>query len=205
MKNLFLFSIALSMLVMSTVYSQSDTDEGLDKRHFIGSTLFIIATPLLSPSPEYFQLNYGYRITPKDVLSVEAITWAYQAPLGIPYGPDFDQAEFNYPGKVKAYGVGLAYKRFIWKGVYAQVHSTALHQDYIDEAGEKIQSGFQLFNTLRVGYHIKLFNNRLFIEPSIAATSWPINTNLPASFQVEEDKWKSYLLFEPGLHFGFNF
>jgi len=35
-------------------------------------------------------------------------------------------------------------------------------------------------------------------------TSWPINTNLPESFQAIEDKNVSYD-FEPGSYFGFNF
>ena len=174
------------------------------KKHFIGSTLFVLANLAPDP-PEYYQLNYGYRLTPKDVVSIEAITWTYKGPLGRPYGPDFDNPESEFPGKVRAYGAGLAYKRFLWKRAYAQVHSTALRQDYLDENGDKIQSGFQLFNTVRLGYQLRFWNKRIFLEPSVAMTFWPVNTNLPDSFQREEDKWNKYFLFEPGLHVGFNF
>ncbi len=111
----------------------------------------------------------------------------------------------NFPGRVQAFGAGLAYKRFVWKNAYAQIHSTLLHQNYLGEDGNKIQSGIQLFNTLRLGYQFRFFKNRFFIEPSIAMTFWPVNTNLPASFQVEENKWNGYFLGEPGIHFGFNF
>jgi len=194
-----------AVLLFSNCFSQSSNNDFENKRHFIGSTLFIIFTPVLKPSPEYFQLNYGYRLTPKDVISFEAITWKYFGPLGRPYGPDYDNEASDFPGGVKAYGAGLAYKRFLWKGAYAQIHSTAFKQDYLNENDTKIQSGFQLFNTLRFGYHIDLFGKRCFIEPSIAFTSWPINTNLPESFQLEEDKWNKYFLFEPGMHFGVNF
>ena len=165
----------------------------------------MIMTPLLDPSPKYYQLNYGYRITPKDVISVEAITWTYQGPLGRQYGPDHENPASNFPGEVQAIGAGLAYKRFLWNRWYGQIHATAFKQNFQDESGEKIQSGFQLFNTLRFGYQLRLFKNRIFLEPSVAITSWPINTNLPESFQIEEDKWPSYFLFEPGLHFGVNF
>lgn len=201
--------IALLIIILSasisSVSCQEKTENTNERKHFIGSSLFVLATPLLSPSPEYFQLNYGYRITPKDVILVEAITWAYHAPLGIPYGSDFENVNNNFPGKVKAYGIGLAYKRFLWKGAYAQIHATALKQNYLDKSNKKIQSGFQLFNVLRLGYQINVFKNRVFIEPSIAFTSWPINTNLPSSFQIEEDRWNKFFLFEPGLHFGINF
>ncbi len=156
-------------------------------------------------TPNYYQLNYGYRITPKDIISIEAITWNYYEPVGIPYGSEKTDEINNFPGKVQAYGIGFAYKRFLWKKWYVAVHSTAFHQNYLNENNKKIQSGFQLFNTLRFGYQFSFFNNRFFIEPSIAFTYWPINTNLPNSFQVEEDKWPNYFLFEPRLHFGFNF
>ena len=106
------------------------------------------------------------------------------------------------PGEVQSFGAGLTYQRFFWKGLYGQIHSTAFRQNYLDLEGEKIQSGFQLFNTLRLGYHFEFFNNWLFIEPSVCMTWWPVNTNLPDSFQTVEDKWNNFFLGEPGLHFG---
>ncbi len=196
--------IIILSISISSAFCQ-EKEEGINyKKHFIGSTVFMLAN-LASAPPNYYQLNYGYRITRKDVISIEAITWEYKGPVGRPYGSDFDNEQSNFPGYVKAYGVGLAYKRFIWKGAFAAIHSTALRQNYIDVNNKNIQSGFQLFNTLRFGYHFNLFKNRMFIEPSFAFTYWPINTNLPDSFQVEESKWPNYFLFEPGLHFGINF
>ena len=97
------------------------------------------------------------------------------------------------------------FSKFLWKRAYTQVHSTLLRQHYLDEDGAKIQSGYQLFNTVRLGYQFRFFKNRFFLEPSVAMTFWPINTGLPESFQIEENKWNKYFLGEPGLHFGFNF
>lgn len=198
------FLTAVFSLITSSVFSQKKENENTYKKHFIGSTLFMLAN-LGENSGNYYQLNYGYRITQKNVISAEAVTWTYKAPLGIPYGPDKENKDTEFPGKVQAYGIGLAYKHFLWRRVYSQIHATAMHQDYLDENNKKIQSGFQLFCTLRFGYQIQFFKGRLFLEPSIAFTSWPINTNLPESFQVEEDKWNKFFLFEPGLHFGITF
>ena len=78
-------------------------------------------------------------------------------------------------------------------------------QKYLDDNNQKIQNGYQLFMTYRAGYHIPLFENRFFIEPSIAITHWPINTNVPTSFAQLESKWPNYFCFEPGLHFGVKF
>jgi hypothetical protein len=155
--------------------------------------------------PSFYQLNYGYRLTPKDVISVEAITWTYHAPLGIPYGTSHTSPEKSYPGSVRAVGLGLAYQCFFWKDLYVAVHATPFLQTYKNEKRETIQHGFQLFSTFRVGYHLKLCKNRFFIEPSIAATWWPVNTNMPQDFKHLESKWPNYFLFEPGLHFGIKF
>ena len=201
-------SICLLILFFSlNAFAQENEDKwDFERKHFIGSQVFMIFTPIFNPSPEYYQLNYGYRFSSKDEISIEAITWTYQGPLGRPYGADYENAASNFPGDVKAIGGGLAYKRLFWKGAYVQLHSIAFRQIYRDEEKQKIQNGFQLFNTLRFGYHFKLFKNkRWFLTPSVAFTYWPINTNLPETFQVEEDKWVNYFLFEPGLQFGFTF
>ncbi|MEO0896795.1 MAG: hypothetical protein AAFY71_10380 [Bacteroidota bacterium] len=203
MKNTVLLIAFLISLYMSPIHAQQR--EEVEEKFFVGSTLFVLAN-LTPANPEYYQLNVGYRITPKDVLSAELITWTYEGPLGRQYGPDFDNPDSNFPGFVRAYGGGLAYKRFLWKRrLYVQIHSTALKQDYMDENGTKIQSGFQLFNVGRVGYQFRFWEDRIFLEPSVAITSWPVNTNLPESFQVFEDQFPKYFLAEPGLHIGFNF
>jgi hypothetical protein len=175
------------------------------RRHSIGSSLFMLYNLIpIEESPSFFQLNYNYRATEKDVFSLEAITWKYYAPLGIPWGPAMSAPENQYPGSARGFGLGAVYKRFIWKGAYAALHALPLRQIYRDEDNKVIQGGFQLFVTVRAGYHIPFFKERFFIEPSIAATSWPINTNLPASFAAKDEEWPKYFLAEPGLHFGVN-
>ena len=90
-------------------------------------------------------------------------------------------------------------------GSNSGVHLTALRQDYQDPDKQSIQQGFQLFTAVRLGYHIEFFNHRLFLEPSIAITYWPINTNAPPAFRALDDKWPSYFIGEPGLHIGVKF
>jgi hypothetical protein len=186
------------------VFGQTAQQDSTYKRHFIGSSLFMLANFSQNP-PDFYQLNFGYRLTPKDVVSIEAITWTYKAPLGIPYGPSYTAEGENYPGSVKSVGLALAYQRFLWKNFYTAVHAASFLQTYRNAQKEKIQNGYQLFCTFRLGYHLPLFKNRFFIEPNIAATTWPVNTNMPESFKKMENKWPKYFLFEPGLHFGMKF
>jgi hypothetical protein len=101
--------------------------------------------------------------------------------------------------------MALVNQRFIWKGAYAAVHAMNALKHYADEENSKIQKGYQLFMIYQVGYHIQLFRNRFFIEPSIDMTHCPINTNVPESFASVEKRWSNYFLPEPGLHFGVKF
>lgn len=207
MKPKLIVSASFLLLSITTLFAQKKHEDSISKRCFVSTSAFMLYNFIDTPEPpSFYQINLGYRITSKDIIIVEAITWKYYAPLGIPYGPSYgDDTSANFPGYVRDFGVGLAYQRFLWKGLYSTVHATPFVQQYFNPDKEKIQTGFQLFTTLRLGYHLNLFKERFFIEPSIACTYWPINTNLPASFAEQENKWPNYFLFEPGLHVGFNF
>lgn len=170
--------------------------------YYVGTSLFMLANLVPDDHPPvFFQLNAGYELTPDDRLSIEAITWRYYHPLGIPYGESQGSDAEAYPGHVREHGVGLAYQRSLWEGIFSSISVVPFLRQYHDASGDKIGDGFQLFVTLRAGYHLRLWD-RVFIEPSIAATCWPVSTNVPAGFAAQDAKWPSYFLLEPGLHAG---
>jgi hypothetical protein len=171
---------------------------------FIGSSAFMLAN-FSKDSPDYYQLDLGYKLNSQEVILLHATTWKYDAPLGIPYGASFGSAAEKYPGYVRAHGIGMGYQRFVWEQVFASVHATAFQQRYLDQGGREIQKGTQLFLQAKVGYHMEFFGNQFYLEPAISFNHWPVNTNLPASFAARENKWKNYFLFEPSLNFGMNF
>jgi hypothetical protein len=199
---LMVFALAITM-----ANSQTQAQKSTYHKFFIGSTLWELGNfiPDDPNPPDLVQLNFGYRITPKNVFSIEAKTWKYAWPLGIPWGNTRTASEDKYPGYVRAFGIGLVYQRFLWKGAYISIDAGNMLQKYVDEDNKHIQNGYQLFMTYRLGYHFQFFKNRFFIEPSVAVTHWPFNTNVPESFALVESKWTNYFLFEPGLHFGFKF
>lgn len=195
----------IACLVAGAASAQQNKKPGAPYyRFYIGSSAFVLGNLGADP-PSFYQLNFGYRLTPKDVISLEAITWKYDAPLGIPYGPSYGDKSENYPGSIREYGVGAVYQRFLWKDLYTSLQVLPLMRIYLDEDDETIQHGFRLFSTFRVGYHIPLLKNRFFIEPSIAATFWPVSTNVPEEFAAKDEKWNKYFLFEPGFHLGVKF
>ena len=176
------------------------------KKYFVGSTLFLLGNFAKTNPPDFAQLNLGYRITGKDVVSLELITWKYAWPLGInPFlSKSYGNSEEKFPGYIREYGIGLAYQRYFWKGLYTAVHVMPMWQKFVDEEGYKVDNGFHIFNTYRVGYHIKLFKDRFFIEPSLGIAGRPYYTKMPDGFKQKDDKWEKWTP-EPGLHFGFNF
>lgn len=195
--------VLASSLQLSAQYAKKDSTY---KKHFIGSTLFLLGNFSTTNSPGFFQLNAGYRITGKDVVSLEFITWKYAWPLGMNpfFNSSYGKPEEEFPGYIREYGIALAYQRFFWKGLYAAMHVMPTLQVFKDESGNKVDNGFQLFCTNRIGYHIKLFKDRCFIEPSLGIAYRPYQTEMPDGFKQQDDKWPKYTG-EPGLHFGFNF
>jgi hypothetical protein len=190
-------------LAFNQVFGQTESSSALVEkqdvkyRHSIGSTLFLLGN--IGDSVRYIQLNYGYRLSPKDNIIVEAITWTYYEPLGT-----YLNSEEYYPGKVKATGIGLGYQRFHWKNLFTTIEPTFFLQQFYDSNGNRIQNGFQLYLQFIAGYRFEFFNKRMFIEPAIALKYWPVNTNFPASFSAIEQGAPKYK-FEPALNFGFRF
>lgn len=200
-----LFLLGLSfVLASSSVHAEPAPERPRDepRRYWVGTSMFVLANLVPFEHPPYFgQLNAGYRLTARDRISIEAITWRYYHPLGIPWGDSYESDEHAYPGDVREYGVGAAYQRFLWKGLYTSLSAVPFLRQYHDTDGHRIGNGFQLFMTARLGYHVRFFD-RVFVEPSIASTFWPVTTNVPAGFAARDRDWPRYFLFEPGLHIG---
>ncbi|MBM3277218.1 MAG: hypothetical protein FJY95_03945 [Candidatus Handelsmanbacteria bacterium] len=171
-----------------------------ERNHHLGSTLFLLGNLAPGDSPYFFQLNYGYHFTPRDVVTTEAITWTYYEPLGT-YG----SSERSYPGKVRALGIGVGYQRLLPRKLYLSMQAVPFRQTFYDTEDVRIQHGFQLFLQFRFGGHFEFFSRRWFLEPSVAFNYWPINTHFPASFKEIERGKHNYFLGEPGLHFGWKF
>lgn len=192
-----LLLVQMMVLTYTTVSAQTENKDADFNRHSIGSTLFLLGN--IGDSVKFMQLNYGYRLTSKDNIIVEALTWTYYEPLGT-YG----SSEEFYPGKVTACGIGLGYQRFLWKNLFATIEPTFFLQQFYDNGNTKIQKGFQLYLQFIAGYRFEFFKKRFFIEPALALKYWPVNTNFPASFEaIESDAPKHK--FEPSLNFGFRF
>ncbi|MBN8822378.1 MULTISPECIES: hypothetical protein [unclassified Spirosoma] len=204
-KKILSFTLTLLIAGCLHVKAQNTRQDSTYKRWFVGSTLLMFGNLDKVNSPEFIQVNVGYRITPRDVVSFEFKRSIYAWPLGIPWGPSFDAPGLNYPGHARILAPTVAYQRFWWKGAYTSLHALNAFEKYLDETNKKIGNGYTLYLTFRLGYQIKLFKNRFFFEPSIGLSYWPIRTNVPQSFKAVENKWPNYFPWEPGLHIGYNF
>jgi hypothetical protein len=176
------------------------------KKYFVGSTLFMLANLVPDDNPpKMAYLNVGYRVTRKDLMSLELKTWQYGWPIGIPYGKSFEAKGEGFPGVIREYGVSLNYQRFLRNGFFAQVDVMPAFQTFLDVNRKKIDDGFQIFNTYSIGYRVKLFKDMFFFDPSIAITHRPYQSKMPDSFQQVDDRWPRWFYGQPGLHFGYNF
>jgi len=80
----------------------------------------------------------------------------------------------------------------------------ACFQTLVNDNGKKIDNGFQIFNSYRIGYHIKLFNDKFFFQPSICVSHRAYHTQLPDGFKQLDDKWSKFIFPEPGLNIHHN-
>ena len=202
-----ILQVGLALVLGSLQLKAQDTKtDSTYRKWFIGSSLFLLGNfiPDDPNPPEYIQLNLGYRLTPKDVISFEFKRSIYSWPIGIPFGPSFDAPGLNYPGHARILAPTLGYQRFWWKGVNTSIRLLNAFEKYLDEDNKKIGNGYTLYMNFHVGYQFKFFKNRLFFEPAIGCSHWPVRTNVPESFKKVEKKWPNYFI-EPGLHFGLNF
>ena len=153
-----------------------------------------------------YEFHFGYRITPKDKISIKIATWKLYEPMGVPmWDPLFQEESEWYPGRIKEFGIGMAYQRFLWKGLFASIEILPLKKTYLDENGSEIDNGFKLYTSYHLGYHIPLIKNRFYIEPQIHCNYWPIDSKGPQGFEDQENKWNNYFLFKTNLFIGVNF
>ena len=205
-KKILCFALTLIMASTLQVKAQNAKQDSTYKKWFVGSSLFMLGNfiPNDVNPPEYIQVNFGYRITPKDVLSLDFKRSIYSFPIGLPFGPSFDKPGENYPGHARIIAPTIGYQRFWWKGAFTSVHALNAFEKYMDKDNKKIGNGYTLYLNFHLGYQFKFFKNRVFFEPALGCSYWPVRTNVPESFKVVEKKWPNYFI-QPGLNFGCNF
>lgn len=199
------------MFICITCYSQSPSESQSQRTNY----KYSIFTTWLSFSnfgkPEtnthHYEIQARYYLTDKDAVGIKAATWKLFAPMGILIWDEaFLDNNYFYPGRLRETGLGLTYQRKLWKGLFATLEIMPKKTTYLDESDNKIGSGFKLYNSYHIGYHIPLFKKgRFFIEPQLHVNHWPINTNVPETFKVEENKWNNYFLIEPNIYLGVKF
>ncbi len=208
-KKILWVGLAFMLVYSLNLQAQYLKQDSTYKKWFIGTSLFVIIGNIADGGnpPNFVQLDIGYRFTGKDVIRLSPKTWKYAWPNGIhPFLNDaYGKPEEKFPGYVREFGVTASYQRFLWKGLYAQLDVMPTYQVFVNDNGKKIKNGFQIFNSYRIGYHIKLFKDKFFFQPSICMTHRAYHTELPDGFKQLDDKWSKFVFPEPGLNIGFNF
>jgi hypothetical protein len=178
-----------------------------NRKYSIGTTyLSLLNFEEEKTNTHHYELHLGCRLTAKDKIGIKVATWKMFAPMGMPMLEQlkFDERNF-YPGRLRETGIGVAYQRMLWKGLFAAVEIMPQLKNYLDENNKNIGNGFKLYTSYHLGYHVSLFKNRIYLEPQIHCQYWPVNTNVPRVFKELDDKWNNYILFEPDIYLGVRF
>lgn len=172
---------------------------------FFVSSPYLSFTNWIGEDVGMYELHAGWRLTDRDRVGVKAVTWKLNKPLGIPaWDPAlFEKTEY-YPGRVREYGVGAFYQRMLWKGLFAAAELVPLRKIFLDPQGKEVGTGFRLYASVHVGYHLSFLRDRLFVEPQVHCNGWPVDSKGPEGFRRMDARWNSYFLFEPNLYLGVN-
>lgn len=195
-------------------YAQEDpsvdpTEEEQAQPRVSISTVWLTFSNFGNPATNthHYELRVGYQLTPRDHLGVKFTTWKLFAPMGIDlWQPELLDPDHFYPGRLRERGIGLTYQRRVWKELFLALEVLPLSTTYLDESGRVVGTGFKLYNSYHLGYHVAfLKSRRVFIEPQLHVNHWPINTNVPEAFSAEEEQWGNVFLVEPNLYLGVKF
>lgn len=203
-KKFLWIGLAVALAAGLKVNAQNAKQDSTYKRWFVGSSLLMFGNFDKTNNPEYILLNAGYRITPKDIVSVRFERYIYASPKGIPLGPSLDAPELNYPGHGRIIAPSIGYQKLWWKGLYTSIHILNAFEKYTDENTKKIGNGFTLYLDTYLGYQFNFCKGRFFFDPAIGISYWPVRTGVPDSFNTLEQKWPKYFI-QPGLDLGFRF
>lgn len=207
----------IAMLVSQAFGQTSKQSFRNSHRDSVSGYKFRVSTPWLSfvnfgeerTNTHHYELHFKYDLDSKNILGLKFATWRLFQPMGILWWDGLldkinSQSEF-YPGYLRETGLGISYQRMLWNKLFATVEILPQLKTYLDENKNKIGNGFKLYTSWHLGYHVKLFKGRMFLEPQIHCQFWPIDTNTPQSFKELDVKWRNYFLLEPNLYIGVKF
>ena len=216
MKNLvtvlLLFS-ALSAFAQNKSVEEKETEVAYKYR--LSLPYFIITESISGSwddrqSTQHIEFHIKRNLDNKNIIGLKFASWRLFQPMGIQWWDGLldkldTESEF-YPGYVRERGIGISYQRMLWKGLFATIEVLPQFQTYQDLNGNKVGSGFKLYNSYHLGYHISIGKKkRFFIEPQIHCQHWMFDNNAPDGFKVLDDKWRNYFLFEPNIYIGVKF
>jgi len=207
-------SITMALLFALSITRMFGQNQAKQSSEIPTEMKFSVSTTYLSfinigeekTNTHHYEFQIGYQLTSKDRIGIKLATWKMFAPMGMPLQEQlkFDEKNF-YSGRLRESGIGVTYQRMLWKGLFASLEVLPQLKTYLDENNKKIGNGFKLYTSYHLGYHFSFLKNKIYLEPQIHCQYWPINTNTPEGFKVNDRKWNNYFLFEPNLYIGFKF
>ncbi|MCB9474180.1 MAG: hypothetical protein H6678_10255 [Candidatus Delongbacteria bacterium] len=181
----------------------------------VSTPYFVLTDPLGGhwndrTSTQMIEIHVKRNLDDKNIIGLKFATWRLFQPMGITWWDGLlDKIESGsefYDGYLRETGIGVTYQRMLLKGLFATIEVLPQIQTYTDLDGNKIKSGFKVYNSYHLGYHFSIGKKeRFFIEPQVHVNQWMFDNNSPEGFKEFDDKYGNVFLFEPNIYLGWSF
>ncbi|MDH5718953.1 MAG: hypothetical protein OEZ22_15100 [Spirochaetia bacterium] len=204
----YIFKIVKIVLVISLITSisiiASPKKEKLQeeeiKNNFIGTSLMIITSFIPSLDVDFYEIDYGRKLSTNDYFLIGAHIYRIDAPMSCMSDC------LKYPGPIWTYGPIIGYEYVFNNNILISQLLNPMKLDYYDEASNKMESGYMVLFATRVGYKFQfsLGSIPFYFEIAAEFNIWPLASKGPEQFKSIDDKYTIYT-FAPAINAGIIF
>ncbi len=100
------------------------------------------------------------------------------------FGPCFQN--FSHDSfTVYAYTLILGYRRYFWKGLFAEAELYPAYNSIWSKITESYHPGYEMWTEFKIGYKIPLWKSKYYLQPAPGIGSGIFRTNAPPNYYNE--------------------
>ncbi len=187
------------MAVVTAVSVAATPAEEAERRNFLGTSAFMVASFIPDLDVIFYEIDYGRRLREGRYFLAGAHVYRIDAPMSATDG-------VRYPGRVYTYGPIVGFQYLRPSGIFISQLVNPMILDYRDRGDDGIGTGYMVLLATRAGYHLdfSIGGVPFYFEAAAEFNFWPWSGGAPAEFRDIDTEYPRYC-FAPALNTGIRF